>query len=418
MFCSILFSSDWQIGLLLSKPFFPLLAFNSHICNLILNTSLIVPLLFSLIYCFLSHFSFSTIRHFFLPAISSIILFYLWNPFLLHSFFPCCFVAFLCIFSWLQIFQSPGFQLYVLLFCKNHCCNSFSLVSVIFLIFLSSLMFFILWYNISGAYCILFSAGQVPVSIKISLYVVLTVGLNILYKAFPCILSISFIFFFFMYPHASMLYISAGIKQASKAIDWTLVSSFQTWYFDSLVLISLLIASHFCLNSTVCPFRFPSFIVIRKYLYLSVISMFTAFTYSDISFSFSLLVFTMVFFVLFILCLVFFFNSIFTYCLILFLFPLVLLLLKYHPFTLTFLFLFSHIYNRLFLHIYNWLFCTTYCGSKYRALFYYFCCLHAFCIRSCSIYNNFCSFVDFIYHFYIMFAVTYSCHLYQTIFQP
>ena len=41
-----------------------------------------------------------------------------------------------------------------------------------------------------------------------------------------------------------------------------------------------------------------------------------------------------------------------------------------------------------------------------------------FSVPNCSIYNNFWSFIDFINHFYIIFVLSYSFHLFQTIFQP
>ena len=69
----------------------------------------------------------------------------------------------------------------------------------------------------------------------------------------PCILTISFIFSFFIYLYASLPNIKTGIKQASKSFNCTLVSSFPTWFFDSIISIPLLLASHFCFDSSVIP---------------------------------------------------------------------------------------------------------------------------------------------------------------------
>ena len=134
----------------------------------------------------------------------------------------------------------------------------------------SSLQFFMSLYSINVAYCILCSADRTPVSINISLFDLLTGSLNILFKIFPCILSISFTWFpsflsFFMYPHASIPYVSAGMKPASKSFNCTLISSFSTPFFDPIISIFLLIGSHFYFNSSMSPFRSPSsYIVIPE----------------------------------------------------------------------------------------------------------------------------------------------------------
>ena len=67
--------------------------------------------------------------------------------------------------------------------------------------------------------------GHIHVSINIPVYAILTGSLNILFKALSFILSTSFISSFFMYPYASIPYISAGIKKASKSFNYTLISS-------------------------------------------------------------------------------------------------------------------------------------------------------------------------------------------------
>ena len=67
---------------------------------------------------------------------------------------------------------------------------------------------------------ILFSAGHVPVSTTISVFVVLASSLNILFKAFYCILSISIFFIssFFRYPHASFPYIMLTRNKLQKVL--------------------------------------------------------------------------------------------------------------------------------------------------------------------------------------------------------
>ena len=86
-------------------------------------------------------------------------------------------------------------------FCRNCCYNSFflSLVSSSWCVF-SSLLFLKLWYKIKVAYCILCSASRILDSINIPVYDVLTGSLNILFKAFPCVFSVSFFFHFICIP--------------------------------------------------------------------------------------------------------------------------------------------------------------------------------------------------------------------------
>ena len=69
-----------------------------------------------------------------------------------------------------------------------------------YLDFLSSSPFFMLWYNINVEYYILCSGSCIPVPINIPVNHALTGSLIILFKVFPCILSISFIFPFLYIP--------------------------------------------------------------------------------------------------------------------------------------------------------------------------------------------------------------------------
>ena len=81
--------------------------------------SLVVPLLFSFMYSFLPYLSFSTVRHFVLPAISYIILFFTFDiNFSFTSFFHNDFFYLL-----LCLCQSPRFLLSSVLFCRKCCCN-------------------------------------------------------------------------------------------------------------------------------------------------------------------------------------------------------------------------------------------------------------------------------------------------------
>ena len=50
--------------------------------------------------------------------------------------------------------------------------------------------------------------------------------------------------------------------------------------------------------------------------------------------------------------------------------------------------------------------CLSHSWSKYWTWFYNFCYLYTFCISSCSVCNNFCSFIDFIKHFDILFLLS------------
>ena len=145
-------------------------------------------------YPFLPHLSFSVVRHFVLPTISSLILFFTFDiTFSFTCFFYVDFLFPVC------LFQSPRFQLSAILFCRKCCCNYF------FLVLLSSSLFFFLHhyslcYTTSMSYIVFFVLQVIPFSINISVNAILTGSLNILFKAFPCILSISFISSFFMYP--------------------------------------------------------------------------------------------------------------------------------------------------------------------------------------------------------------------------
>ena len=191
---------------------------------MILLISLIVPLLFSSIYSFIPQLSFSIARHFVLPAISLVILFFTFDvTFSFTSFFHVDF--FLHVF--LSISISKVSVIFVD-FCRNCCYNSF-----FFLLYHLLDVFFLhccsLSFDIKSKLRIVFcSASRIPDSLNIPVYDVLTVSLNIFFKAFACVLSVSFIFSFYLYPYASIPYITVGIKQASKSFNCTLISSFPT----------------------------------------------------------------------------------------------------------------------------------------------------------------------------------------------
>ena len=114
-------SSYWHVLHLMSKPFLPYLTFKSQICNLILTTSIIVSILLSFMYSFFPHWSLYTVWYFILPVISSIILFLPLISFSPFFLFPMSIFACLLLY----LFQSPGFGLPVVLFCKKCSCNSF-----------------------------------------------------------------------------------------------------------------------------------------------------------------------------------------------------------------------------------------------------------------------------------------------------
>ena len=96
------------------------------------------------------------------------------------------------------------FQLLLYVFVENVLVILFFLFFYHFPHFSSSSLFLMLWYSIIFEHCILCSAGHILVSINCQVYHVLTGSLNILFRAFPCIMSISFISFFFMYPYDSI----------------------------------------------------------------------------------------------------------------------------------------------------------------------------------------------------------------------
>ena len=75
----------------------------------------------------------------------------------------------------------------------------FSCSCLIFLIFFSLLFFAIIQHQC----CIFYSLFNIPVSINTPVYAVLTGSLNIIFKVFPCILSISFILSFFLQTQVS-----------------------------------------------------------------------------------------------------------------------------------------------------------------------------------------------------------------------
>ena len=134
MFCSILFwLTHWE-STVQAFPF--VVSFHlPHQCNLIVIISLIVPLLLSFMYSFLHYLSFSSVQHFVLPAISSLILFFNLLFYSLHF----SMLIFSC--QLLCLFQFPRFRLSAVLFFRK-CSNSFfSCSSIIFLIFLSSSLF-------------------------------------------------------------------------------------------------------------------------------------------------------------------------------------------------------------------------------------------------------------------------------------
>ena len=104
-------------------------------------------------------------------------------------------------------FQSPRIRLFFVLSGKKCCCNYFSSSSIIFVIFLSP-SFYVMEQHQSSASNILYSLFCMPNSCYINIpgYVALTGSINILFKCFPCILSISFISSFPIHPYDSILY--------------------------------------------------------------------------------------------------------------------------------------------------------------------------------------------------------------------
>ena len=195
--------------------------------------------MFSLCITFFPTFHFLLLDILFLFFLSSLqsFFFYLWHHFFLHIFFH------------------VHFFLPATLFILISCCIVFvkNVVVILFLFFwhLLDLSIFVtvLCFMVPHQCCILYSLFCRPYFCFC--HADLNSGSNILFKAFPFI---SFNSFFFMYPHACISYISAGIKQASKSFDWTLISSFLVWFFDPIVSISLLAASHFCFNSKMIRF--------------------------------------------------------------------------------------------------------------------------------------------------------------------
>ena len=153
-------------------------------------------------YSFLLHLSFSTVRNFVLHVISSKILVF-------TSYFTVPFTSFCHVnFSLLvTLSQSPRIRLFFVLSGKKCCCNYFSSSSIIFVIFLSP-SFYVMEQHQSSASNILYSLFCMPNSCYINIpgYVALTGSINILFKCFPCILSISFISSFFVHPYDSIFY--------------------------------------------------------------------------------------------------------------------------------------------------------------------------------------------------------------------
>ena len=144
------------------------------------------PLLFDIL------FSLSPLQPF---SFSHIISLSPWFPFSMLIFF---------LLVTLSISISLRFQLLLYFFVESVVVILFSLFFYHFPHFSSSSLFLILWYNINVEHCILCSAGHILVYINWQVYHVLTGSLNILFRAFPCIMSISFISFFFMYPYDSI----------------------------------------------------------------------------------------------------------------------------------------------------------------------------------------------------------------------
>ena len=108
--------------------------------------------------------------------------------------------------------------------------------------------------------------------------------LNILFNALPWIFSISFISSLSIFPHASSPYSNASIRQVSCSLSLTLISSFPTWCFAPIALISLLITSHFLFNSSIWSFNFPNLLnTIPRYLQISVSWTIPSFTLSSIT---------------------------------------------------------------------------------------------------------------------------------------
>ena len=118
----------------------------------------------------------------------------------LSPWFPFSMLIFFLLVT-LSISISLRFQLLLYFFVESVVVILFSLFFYHFPHFSSSSLFSMLWYNIIVEHCILCSAGHILVSINCQLYPVLTGSLNILFRAFPCIMPISFISFFFMYPY-------------------------------------------------------------------------------------------------------------------------------------------------------------------------------------------------------------------------
>ena len=149
-----------------------------------------------------------------------------------------------------------------------------------------------------------------------------------------------------MHPLAFISYISAGIIQASKSFNCTLISSFPTWFLDPIISISLLIAfSTFVLILQCALLNFPlrllwfTSICISWFFECSLHSL--VLKYLLPFFCLSLLPYTLfcLSYILLYFTLPFLHISSF-----LFLPSLVLLLLKYHTHILTYLFLSPHTY--------------------------------------------------------------------------
>ena len=203
-------------------------------------------------------------------------LFYLSYLFLFHFFFPYWFFL-ACYFVY---FNLQGFG-YLLNFFAE------SVVKILFFLFLYHLLdfsFFItilmLWHNISIAYCILCSAEHVPASVNIPVYAVLSGSLNILFRAFPCILFIHFsLISSFFYVSPCFYTIRAGIKQTLKSFSCTLISSFLTWFLDPIIYFYLLPHTSVLILQCTC-LDFPLHLLWFPSMYFLDLWMFPAFTCS------------------------------------------------------------------------------------------------------------------------------------------
>lgn len=184
---------NYAFGIYFSNLSFLYLAFNSHICNLILTLFSIAPLLLSFIYSFLSHLVCSIVQHFVLPSISSIILFFTLLSFLLHLFFLCWFFL-ACSFVYLIL---QGFYSLLYSFVESVAIILFSLF--FYHVFVFWFFIAILYVMIHHQCCKLYSLfyGHIPVSIYIPLDTVYASSLKILFKVFLYIISISFISSFY-----------------------------------------------------------------------------------------------------------------------------------------------------------------------------------------------------------------------------